>query len=227
MRMPVLCFITNNQGMFGAMMIVNSFPAERMLSLRERASGSYNASAYFLAKTTAETIMTAVYPIIFAVIVYLLIGFQLVASKLFLFVWFVLLAHLAATSLALAVSSIARITDYAVIIVSLLLEISRLFGGFYLSPKQLPKYFSFIDAVSYVKYVYTAIGLNELDGLKLVCTPSELDPIDGSCPVTSGQQTIDKLGLNYISIGGCFGVLLIYIVFVRAIAYLGLRYVKN
>ena len=74
--MPVLSFITNNQGLFGAMMIVNSFPQERMLTLRERASGTYDASAYFLAKTSADTLATVIYPIWFSILVYLLIGLQ-------------------------------------------------------------------------------------------------------------------------------------------------------
>jgi hypothetical protein len=36
--------------MFGALIVINSFPSERMLSLRERAAGTYHVSAYFLAK---------------------------------------------------------------------------------------------------------------------------------------------------------------------------------
>ena len=36
-----------------------------------------------------------------------------------------------------------------------------------------------------------------------------------------------QLGLNYISIGGCGGVLIAMIVFFQAIAYLGVRYIKG
>jgi hypothetical protein len=32
----------------------------------------------------------------------------------------------------------------------------------------------------------------------VTCTPSQLAP-DGSCPITSGQQTIDKLGLGWVA----------------------------
>lgn len=52
-RLPLLFFCTINQGIFGALGVINSFPAERVLTLRERAAGMYRASAYFLAKTTA------------------------------------------------------------------------------------------------------------------------------------------------------------------------------
>jgi ATP-binding cassette subfamily G (WHITE) protein 2 len=54
-----------NQSLFGALMIVNSFPAERTLTLRERASGTYYASAYFTAKILTDTLVQLPVPIVF------------------------------------------------------------------------------------------------------------------------------------------------------------------
>ncbi|CAF4717710.1 unnamed protein product, partial [Rotaria sp. Silwood2] len=42
---------------FDALMVINSFPVERTLSLREQASGTYYASAYFTAKIVADTLV--------------------------------------------------------------------------------------------------------------------------------------------------------------------------
>ena len=64
-REPSLFFCAVNQGIFGALMVINSFPVERALSLRERASGSYCASSYFIAKILAETLVQLPVPIIF------------------------------------------------------------------------------------------------------------------------------------------------------------------
>ena len=64
-REPSLFFCAVNQGIFGALMVINSFPVERSLSLRERASGTYFASAYFIAKILAETLIQFPVPIIF------------------------------------------------------------------------------------------------------------------------------------------------------------------
>ena len=57
-RGPVLFFCAINQGMFGALMVINSFPVER-------ASGTYFASAYFIAKIVADTLVQIPVPIIF------------------------------------------------------------------------------------------------------------------------------------------------------------------
>ena len=64
-REPSLFFCAVNQGIFGALMVINSFPVERALSLRERASGTYYASSYFISKIMAETLVQLPIPIIF------------------------------------------------------------------------------------------------------------------------------------------------------------------
>jgi ATP-binding cassette subfamily G (WHITE) protein 2 len=64
-RQPVLFFCVINQGIFGALMVINSFPMERALTLRERASGTYLSSAYFTAKIIADTLVQIPVPILF------------------------------------------------------------------------------------------------------------------------------------------------------------------
>lgn len=223
-RQPLLFFCVINQGIFGSMVVINSFPSERVLVLRERAAGTYYASAYVLAKMLAETSTQIITPMLFSCIVYWLVGLQPVASKFFIFMAFMVLSNLAAVSLALAVSAWCKTTDMSVTVLPFLFELARLFGGFFLSPANLPQYFSFLDAISFVKYAYVGISLNELQGLQLSCLPNELR--NGVCPITSGEQIIDVLGLDYISIGACAGVLIGYVVFCRVLAYLGIRFNK-
>ena len=125
------------------------------------------------------------------------------------------------------VSAICRTTDMSVSVLPLMLETSRLFGGFFLSPANLPSYFVWLDALSYVKYTYVGISLNELGGLRLYCSPAALaKAANGVCPITSGDQVIENLGLDQYTRGGCAGILVLYIVFCRVVAFLGVRYIK-
>jgi ATP-binding cassette subfamily G (WHITE) protein 2 len=48
----------------------------------------------------------------------------------------------------------------------------------------------------------------------------------GTCPITSGQQTIDSLGLDVLTIGQCIGILISYITFFSTLAYIGVRFLK-
>jgi ATP-binding cassette subfamily G (WHITE) protein 2 len=205
--------------MFGSLQTITSFPNERLLTLRERANGFYNVSAYFLARSLAENITQILTPIFFSVTVYWLVGFQNLAGNFFIFLLFMILCTLAANSLALAISCIAKTTALSVTILPMALEISRLFGGFFLAPAVLPNYFSWLDALSYVKYTYVGVALNELQGLTIHCPAGATN-----CPAAA--TTIDTLGLDYITIGGCIGALFAYIVGLRIIAYFFIRYLK-
>ena len=226
-RQAVLFFCCINQGIFGSLLAVNSYPADRNVVLRERAAGTYMVSAYFLSKGLVELVSQLVYPFVFSAIVYWLVGLQADAGKFFLFVLFMQLCSLCAFSWALLTSAICVTVSASLSILPIVFDIFRLFGGFFLSPAELPSYFVWIDAVSYVKYAYTGISLNELQGLNYTCTPEQLSPpINGTCPVTSGQQTIDLLGLDYLSIGGCIGVLFGLLVTLRLLTYLAVRFNK-
>ncbi|KAI8477255.1 MAG: P-loop containing nucleoside triphosphate hydrolase protein [Monoraphidium minutum] len=224
MRQPVLFFCVINQGMFGALQVINSFPSERVLALRERSAGTYHASAYFLAKITAESLAQLPMPLVFSAVVYWLIGLQPTAAKFFVFAAFVSLCSLSATSLALCVGAWCRTTDMSVTVLPMALEICRLFGGFFLPPANMPRYFVWLDALSYVKYSYEGVSINELKGLTLTCAPSEL-AADGSCPLTQGEQVLEKLGIN-IPLYGCALALVGFIVLTRALAYVGIRVIK-
>lgn len=224
-RQPVLFFCVINQGVFGSMQMINSFPSERILTLRERAAGTYLSSAYFMAKSASEAPAQLLQPIIFSLIVYWITGFQDHADKWFIFCGFMILCNAAAVSLALMVSAVMRTTNAAVTILPLLMEMNRLFGGFFLSPAMLPSYFSWLDALSYVKYTYIGIALNELSHLDLECLPSELK--NGVCPVTHGEQTLQTLGMNNYSMGMCAGILIALIFGMRLAAYLAVRFLKR
>ncbi len=142
-------------------------------------------------------------------IVYFLVELQLNAGKFFIFTLFIALCSFAATSLALMISALCKTTKMSVTVLPMALKVTRLFGGFFIAPSHLPKYFFWLDALSYIKYVYVGSSLNELDGLVLTCTANET--ASGSC-IPNGQKTIKSLGLDYINIGGCIAVLFAFII---------------
>lgn len=50
---------------------------------------------------------------------------------------------------------------------------------------------------------------------------------NGLCPVTSGEQTIERLDLNQLSIAANAGILVAYVFVCRLIAFLGIRFLKH
>lgn len=99
----------------------------------------------------ADSIFQILPPIIFSAIVYRLVGLQHDAAKWFTYLAFMILTQFSATSLATMVSTLCRTTDLSTTILPITFEIGRLFGGFFLPPAQLPRYFVWLDALSYCK----------------------------------------------------------------------------
>lgn len=224
-RSAALFFCCINQGIFVALISVNSFPAERQLSLRERKAGTYNISAYYLAKVISDFLTKLVNPLLFSLITYNLIGFQRDIGKFFIFLMFMILTGQSTAALTNMVTTLCKTSDLSVTVLPFAMELTRIFGGFFMAPKLLPVYFSWIDPLSYIKYAYVGISLNELTGLKLHCTPSQLK--NGVCPIVDGNFTIDQFGLDYISMEVAAVCLVGFILLTRFIAFLGIRYLKD
>lgn len=103
---------------------------------------------------------------------------------------------------------------------------SRLYGGYYTSPEQLLLYpdWKFADVLSYIKYSYLGVALNELTGLDLSCTEAQI--AKHSC-VSEGETIMAQKGYDEYTIQFCAGMLVVYIIICRILAFIGLRFIKN
>ena len=190
--------------------------------LRERQAGSYQVSSYFLAKTVVDFTTSLWSPILFSSIVYFMIGYQKDPRKFFIFVLFMILNTQAPMSAATCISCFAGSIEYSITILAVVIEGCRLFGGFFASPAQIVdlKDWKFADVLSYSKYSFVGVALNELSDLEIACD------VGTSCSITSGQQIIEKNGYDQYTIEFCVGILIVLIVGSRVLAYLGLRFLK-
>lgn len=84
----------------------------------------------------------------------------------------VFLTSCASTTVAIMIAAFARTTDLAITILPFMLEVFRLFCGFFKPPAILPAYYSWIDAISFVKYGYVGSSLLELSDLEFTCPPN-------------------------------------------------------
>lgn len=98
-------------------------------------------------------------------------GFRLSAGGFFIFLGFMELTLFAANSVAFFLSALLGNVIFSAAVLPFALEIARLFGGFFLPPSNLPIYFVWLDSVSYVKYTYMALVMNQFQGQNITCVP--------------------------------------------------------
>ena len=232
-RQAALFFCVIHQGIVASVQGSHSFPLERALMLRERAAGTYYVSAYFLSKSIADMLIQVIAPIIFTCTSYPLVGFQNTGRKFMIFMGFMILDSFAATSLTNMISCLCVSIEMSTVVTACAYEIIRLYGGWFISPKLMATYpdWEFADVLSYIKYAFVGISLNENDGLTLTCLNSEL--VNGKCTMPplaaapfNGQAYNMFYGYSRYTIEFCFGILVAYIIICRIIAYLALRYIK-
>ena len=97
-----------------------------------------------------------------------------------------------------------------------------MYGGFFTSPLQLQSHqgWAFADALSYIKYAFMGVALNELTGLKFDC------PSKGTCSIPTGETIIKQKGYDQYTVELCAGILVLYIFCARFIGYISLRFIK-
>eukprot|EP01037_Dinobryon_pediforme_P018936 gene18936-19274_t len=198
-RPAVLFFSVIHQGLVYSYQGVHQFPLERAIMLRERQAGSYRVSAYFIGKTFADFVAQIPAPIIFAGVVYPLVGLN--HSSPAKFQWFLLFMILS--------------SNLTVVIIGISFEITRLFGGWFVSPLQLNNQYTwkFADALSYLKYAFVGVSLNEYEGLVL-CNPN------GVCNLSYANAQILKYGYQQYTVEDCAGYLCVLIIGFRFMSYL-------
>lgn len=102
-------FVVVNQSMQNIFGLLQTFPLEKHIIVREAKSGLYSAGPYFCARTVLGLSMETVYPAAFGLITYFLIGFDIGQpgdNQVSLFLWYELilvLASIAAASLGYGV----------------------------------------------------------------------------------------------------------------------------
>jgi len=139
------------------------FPQERDVVNRERLSGSYRLSAYYLAKLVADMPFAFLFPSIFWVIVYFLIGLKLDVGSFFFSYLIILLTTFASVSMGIFVSCLAAPSfKKMVVILSCLLLTFMMSAGFYV--QNFPKWLFWIQYLSFMAPGYQPLLINDFTG---------------------------------------------------------------
>ena len=210
-------FITINQGVFAVYAVISSFPMERDIILRDRASGTYSTLPYFLSKSLAEIPLQVMFPSVFAVIVYFMIDYRQDFYAYANFWILIELANLCAISLGLATSAFSPTVAFATVLTPLVMEMWRLFSSFFSQPVPLPDWLIWIQYLGFITYTFTGLARNEIEPLEFFCLPTQL--VNGVCPTTSGKIAIEKFHLMEVDVYQCQLILIGMILFYRVFAY--------
>lgn len=214
-RLGVLFFLAINQSFQPVFQTITVFTPERAIFRRERASGAYRVSSYFLAKNVSEFPLQVFFPFLISTIVYWMVGLRADPARFFTFCAIVVITSFTAQSLGLCIAAVAPNIQIAQIIAPLIIIVFMLFGGFFLNQGDVRPYFIWLKWISYINYSYRALTQNEFTDASIErCAPGAT----GQC-YADGNEVLRQLDVTTPSVGACIGIMIAMALFFRALAY--------
>ncbi|PWN47251.1 hypothetical protein IE53DRAFT_260034 [Violaceomyces palustris] len=222
-RIGVLFFLPINASFAVLFPILTQFPLQRQVMIRERSSGLYRTSSFYLSKVIVEIPNTILQRSFFYIIIYWMIGLKGTASSFFIFMGLNYLQLLTSIGLALAIGAASPTIELANIIAPLFNVIFLLFGGNLLpSP---PPWFIWLHWISPITYVYSALSVNEFVGSTFDCNGSGSGSgSSASQCYSTGEQVLEQYKLQRFTIGENCGFLVAIAFVFTLTGYFLLRY---
>ncbi|KAL6979992.1 ABC transporter G member 14 [Sarracenia purpurea var. burkii] len=215
-RIAMLFFFSVFWGFYPLYNAVFTFPQERTMLIKERSSGMYRLSSYFLARTVGDLPLELALPTAFTFIIYWMGGLKPSPTTFILSLLVVLYNVLVAQSLGLAIGAILMDVKQATTLASVTTLVFLIAGGYYI--QQIPPFIVWLKYLSYSYYCYKlllGVQYNENDYYE--CTKGYY------CRVID-FPAVRSMGLNNLCID--VSIMGLMLVGYRLVAYLALHRVR-
>ncbi|KAJ9153615.1 hypothetical protein P3X46_027040 [Hevea brasiliensis] len=212
-QIGLLFFYSVFWGFFPLFQAIFTFPQERRMLAKERSSGMYRLSSYFMSRMISDLPMELVLPTIFVTITYWMTGLKRTAQNFLQTLSVLLFNVLAAQGLGLALGAVVMNQKSAAVLGSVIMLSFLLAGGYYV--QHVPPFMGWIKYISISQHAFKLLlGSQYNSSDKYPCGNSGDFCLVGDYPLIK-IVGLDRQVLSAIALG-------IMLVGYRVIAYLAL-----
>jgi len=148
-----------------------TFPSEKFIMYKERSSGMYRLSSYYCAKAISDLPLALIFPLLYCIISYWMVGLSQSANFL-LFILVVFLNVLNAQSVGLDVGAFFLNVKKAQVAATIYTLLMMLTAGFLVT--DIPVWIDWIKYLSFIRYGYQILLTIQFSGKYYACeNPAE------------------------------------------------------
>ncbi|KAI8012227.1 ABC transporter G family member 9 [Camellia lanceoleosa] len=151
-QIGLLFFYSGFWGFFPLFQAIFTFPQERLMLEKERSSGMYRLSSYFMARIIGDLPMELVLPTVFLTITYWMAGLKPKAENFMETLFVLLYSVLVSQGLGLALGAAVMDQKSATMLGSVIMLSFLLAGGYYV--QHVPAFIAWIKYISISQYTY-------------------------------------------------------------------------
>ncbi|XP_010518955.1 PREDICTED: ABC transporter G family member 14 [Tarenaya hassleriana] len=215
-RIALLFFFSVFWGFYPLYNAVFTFPQEKRMLIKERSSGMYRLSSYFMARNIGDLPLELALPTAFVFIIYWMGGLKPDPTTFILSLLVVLYNVLVAQGLGLAFGALLMNIKQATTLASVTTLVFLIAGGYYV--QQIPSFIVWLKYLSYSYYCYKLLlGVQYSDDDYYECSKGVWCRV-GDFPA------VKSMGLNNLWID--VSVMALMLVGYRLVAYMALHRVK-
>lgn len=168
------------------------YPTERDVFYRDYDDRIYGVEAFFLTYISITTPFEIIGCLIFAVLAVMACGLERNAETFFIITFNAFCITSCGESLGIAFNTLVSHSGFSVNLMSVFLSIAQVMSG--VLSLQIPDFLQAWNHLSPVKWGVANMAPYTLRGLHFTC--EEWQKINGSCPITRGEQVLDLYKLN-------------------------------
>ncbi|XP_048768264.2 protein white-like isoform X1 [Ostrea edulis] len=194
--------------------VLNVFPIEVPIFLREYGTGLYSVAVYYMSKTITEIPFLIAIPVIYMSILYWMSGLYRDGSAYLIATGIAIVVANASSSFGYVISAAAPTVTVALSIAPAFMILFLLFGGFFLNSGSIPDYLVWMKYISWFSYGNEMMVINQWEDVSTISCDSST-----SC-LSRGDLVITSLSFDKDNFYLDLGLLFVLIAVFRLVAFI-------
>lgn len=214
-RTGVLFFMAMNQAFGSVINTAKAIPQQLKVVTRERANRLYDVLPFYLATFICQLPLELLPQVFFGSLLYAMTGLRPGAEHMFTYIGVLVLENFVGIAIGMCLSAVFGNVEQAAQIAPLIVVVFLTFSGFFLNLESIPAVFAPLKQLSFIRYSFQALAVNELKGNNgFECPKQRFGP-----PCFQGDDWLANLKFQDVTVHRSCTMLGVEILFFNVLAY--------